>query len=110
MDTETLLKGCGVLAAGAVLHVMAQPKNPAKNRKGSQYTGKVCVLGAGVAGLQVARSLKARGIECVVFDKAPDVGGLWSTFVFRRRRGARPKWSTKLLMHLKISSVLAKSP
>jgi len=36
-----------------LLHVMAQPKNAAKKRKGEEYKGKVCVLGAGVAGLQV---------------------------------------------------------
>jgi len=74
---ELLLKIGAALATGMLLHVMAQPKNAAKKRKGEEYKGKVCVLGAGVAGLQVARSLKNRGIDCVVFDKAPDVGGLW---------------------------------
>ncbi|EKX53081.1 hypothetical protein GUITHDRAFT_101526 [Guillardia theta CCMP2712] len=38
---------------------------------------KIGIVGAGVAGLQVARSLKERGFDCVLFDKAPDVGGLW---------------------------------
>jgi len=36
-----------------LLHVMAQPKNAAKKRKGEEYKEKVGVLGAGVAGLQV---------------------------------------------------------
>ena len=42
MDPDTLLKGGAALAAGLVLHAMAQPKQPAKNRKGSAYDGKVC--------------------------------------------------------------------
>ena len=31
---------------------------------------KVGIIGAGVAGLQMARALRARGILCTVFDKA----------------------------------------
>jgi len=41
------------------------------------HVKRVGVIGAGVAGLQTARSLKARGFEVEVFEKAPDVGGLW---------------------------------
>ncbi|KAG8465828.1 hypothetical protein KFE25_005398 [Diacronema lutheri] len=37
----------------------------------------VGIVGAGVAGLQQARALKARGISCIVFDLAPRPGGLW---------------------------------
>lgn len=37
----------------------------------------VGVIGAGVAGLQQARALRAQGIACLVFDKAPRPGGLW---------------------------------
>jgi len=37
----------------------------------------VCVLGAGVAGLQVAEQLLEVGIDCVLFEKADDVGGVW---------------------------------
>mmetsp|Transcript_28913 Transcript_28913/g.47988 ORF Transcript_28913/g.47988 Transcript_28913/m.47988 type:complete len:511 (-) Transcript_28913:748-2280(-) len=40
-------------------------------------SARVGVIGAGVAGLQMARALRARGIECKVFDKAPAIGGLW---------------------------------
>jgi len=42
-----------------------------------QHVKKVGIIGAGVAGIQMARSLKAAGYECTVFDKAPSAGGLW---------------------------------
>lgn len=41
------------------------------------HVRSVGVLGAGVAGLQVAEQMKAVGIECVLFEKAEDVGGVW---------------------------------
>jgi len=41
------------------------------------HVKKVGVIGAGVSGLQMARSLLAHGYEVTVFDKAPNVGGLW---------------------------------
>jgi cation diffusion facilitator CzcD-associated flavoprotein CzcO len=37
----------------------------------------VGVLGAGVAGLQVAEQLQLVGIRCTLFEKADDVGGVW---------------------------------
>jgi cation diffusion facilitator CzcD-associated flavoprotein CzcO len=37
----------------------------------------VCVIGAGLSGLAVMRSLEARGIDFVCLEKAPDVGGIW---------------------------------
>ncbi|MFJ5775372.1 flavin-containing monooxygenase [Streptomyces sp. NPDC093094] len=37
----------------------------------------VCVIGAGLSGLGVMRSLRSRGIEYVCLEKAPDVGGIW---------------------------------
>ena len=37
----------------------------------------VGVIGAGVAGLQVARSFRKNGFDVKVFENAPDVGGLW---------------------------------
>lgn len=43
----------------------------------SPQVKKVGIIGAGVAGLQMVRSLKARGIDCVAFDGASKVGGLW---------------------------------
>jgi cation diffusion facilitator CzcD-associated flavoprotein CzcO len=38
---------------------------------------KVCVLGAGVAGLQVAEQLSRTNLKCTLFEKANDVGGVW---------------------------------
>ncbi len=39
---------------------------------------RVGIVGAGVAGLTTAKVLCEAGHEVVVFDKAPDVGGVWS--------------------------------
>lgn len=38
---------------------------------------RVGIVGAGVAGLQVAAQLKSVGMECVIFEKTKDVGGVW---------------------------------
>jgi len=38
---------------------------------------RVAIIGAGVAGLQTARQLVEAGIDCVIFEKAQDVGGVW---------------------------------
>ena len=37
---------------------------------------KIIVLGAGLAGLSVAWHLQKKGIECLVFEKESEVGGL----------------------------------
>jgi Flavin-binding monooxygenase-like len=39
---------------------------------------RVGIIGAGVAGLVTAKVLAQAGHEVVVYDKAPDVGGVWS--------------------------------
>src|SRR5436305_9176635 len=39
---------------------------------------RIGVIGAGVAGLATAKTLTQAGHEVVVFDSAPDVGGVWS--------------------------------
>jgi Flavin-binding monooxygenase-like len=39
---------------------------------------RVGIIGAGVAGLASAKVLRQAGHEVLVFDKAPDVGGVWS--------------------------------
>jgi hypothetical protein len=39
---------------------------------------RVGIVGAGVAGLTTAKVLCEAGHEVVVYDKAPDVGGVWS--------------------------------
>jgi dimethylaniline monooxygenase (N-oxide forming) len=38
---------------------------------------EVAVVGAGVAGLQAVRALKAQGLDVMAFDSASTVGGLW---------------------------------
>jgi hypothetical protein len=39
---------------------------------------RVAIVGAGVAGLSTAKVLKQAGHDVTVYDKAPDVGGVWS--------------------------------
>ncbi|MEV5408097.1 NAD(P)/FAD-dependent oxidoreductase [Thermopolyspora sp. NPDC052614] len=39
---------------------------------------RIAIIGAGVAGLATAKVLKQAGHDVHVFDKAPDVGGVWS--------------------------------
>jgi cation diffusion facilitator CzcD-associated flavoprotein CzcO len=39
---------------------------------------RVGIIGAGVAGLTTAKVLRQAGHEVIVYDKAPDVGGVWS--------------------------------
>ena len=39
---------------------------------------RIGIIGAGVAGLATAKTLKQAGHDVVVFDKTPDVGGVWS--------------------------------
>jgi len=41
------------------------------------HVRSVGVIGAGVAGLQMARACKEYGLEVTVFERAPNVGGLW---------------------------------
>jgi len=48
---------------------------------------KVAIIGAGFAGLSSAKVLKQFGHDVQVFEKAPDVGGVWS--VTRRYPGLR---------------------
>lgn len=39
---------------------------------------KITVIGAGFAGLATAKVLTALRHDVTVYDKAPDVGGVWS--------------------------------
>jgi cation diffusion facilitator CzcD-associated flavoprotein CzcO len=40
-------------------------------------TGAVCVIGAGPAGLAMARALRARGLDYDQLERHTDVGGIW---------------------------------
>jgi hypothetical protein len=39
---------------------------------------RVCVVGAGVAGLVTAKVLAVDGFDVVVFEKEPEIGGVWT--------------------------------
>lgn len=39
---------------------------------------RVAVIGAGVSGLAAANALQTVGIQVTVFEKCPDIGGVWS--------------------------------
>ncbi|TGD88241.1 monooxygenase [Mycolicibacterium sp. CH28] len=39
---------------------------------------KIAIIGAGVAGLSSAKLLTEFGFEVAIFEKAPDIGGVWS--------------------------------
>jgi dimethylaniline monooxygenase (N-oxide forming) len=39
---------------------------------------RVCVIGAGIAGLVTSKVLKEDGFEVVVFEKQPELGGVWA--------------------------------
>ncbi|CAE7235220.1 FMOGS-OX3 [Symbiodinium microadriaticum] len=41
------------------------------------HVKSVAIIGAGVAGLQVARRLMEIGISCTIFEKSENVGGCW---------------------------------
>ncbi len=45
--------------------------------KAAQAALPVCVVGAGPAGLAMARALKAAGLDFDVYEKNPGVGGIW---------------------------------
>jgi cation diffusion facilitator CzcD-associated flavoprotein CzcO len=39
----------------------------------------ICVVGAGVSGLQALRALKAKGFDVTAYDASSNVGGLWQS-------------------------------
>lgn len=45
---------------------------------GKVDTARICVIGAGVAGLVTAKVLSQDGFDVTVFEKEPTVGGVWA--------------------------------
>ncbi|MFF0544609.1 flavin-containing monooxygenase [Nocardia thailandica] len=54
---------------------------------------RIGIVGAGVAGLACAKVLSRAGFSVEVFDRTPDVGGVWSAT--RRHPGLRARSSTR---------------
>ncbi|MEV0359755.1 NAD(P)/FAD-dependent oxidoreductase [Nocardia sp. NPDC050697] len=54
---------------------------------------RVAIVGAGIAGLACAKVLRQEGFPVEVFDRAPDVGGVWSAT--RRYPGLRAQSSSR---------------
>lgn len=40
---------------------------------------RIGIVGAGVAGLVTAKTLLDRGLECILFERAGELGGVWAT-------------------------------
>lgn len=38
---------------------------------------RICVIGGGSAGLITCKTLSVEGYDCVLYEKAPEVGGVW---------------------------------
>jgi cation diffusion facilitator CzcD-associated flavoprotein CzcO len=43
----------------------------------NKVEGRIAVIGAGVAGVATATALNAAGLDFVVYERNPGVGGLW---------------------------------
>ncbi len=43
----------------------------------AEYRNRYCIVGAGPAGLVMARALRAEGVPFDVYERNPDVGGIW---------------------------------
>ena len=56
----------------------------------NKVEGRIAVIGAGVAGVATATALNAAGLDFVVYDPNPGVGGLW----FQNYPGASGKLLT----------------
>jgi dimethylaniline monooxygenase (N-oxide forming) len=54
---------------------------------------RIAIVGAGIAGLASAKVLRGAGHAVEVFDRTPDVGGVWS--VMRRYPGLRTQSSKR---------------
>jgi len=40
-------------------------------------SAKICIIGAGSAGLITCKTLSVEGYDCTVYEKAPQLGGVW---------------------------------
>ena len=55
---------------------------------------RIAIAGAGVSGIAFARVLSRFGHECVVFDKAPRIGGIWAlTYPDVRLQNSREQYT-----------------
>ncbi|PXY18085.1 monooxygenase [Prauserella coralliicola] len=66
---EMIGEQAGLGGAGQV-HTRIDAQGPSREVR-------VGIVGAGVSGMLMARQLRDRGIECVVFERNPEVGGSW---------------------------------
>jgi cation diffusion facilitator CzcD-associated flavoprotein CzcO len=44
---------------------------------GKRVDGRICVIGAGVAGVATAAALASESLDFVVYEKKENLGGLW---------------------------------
>jgi cation diffusion facilitator CzcD-associated flavoprotein CzcO len=59
---------------------------------------KVCVIGAGMAGLAAAQELRREGHNVTVLEQSGDIGGQWL-----RRRARRRRAGESAQQHLRVA-------
>ena len=59
-----------------MVHMRARPFFSVTDTKATNAVMKICIVGAGVAGLQCAHVLGAEH-ECHIFEKHARAGGVW---------------------------------
>lgn len=66
-------------AAQAAVQLERSPgfRHTAAETEDFSQVRRVAIVGAGVAGLQVANLLQQVGIRCVIFERSAEVGGVW---------------------------------
>ena len=68
----------GLRGASPVRMSTGPPSAGAAVRAPDTVVMRVAVVGAGPSGLAAARAFRALGLDVVVFEAAPDIGGVWS--------------------------------